>query len=65
MLDAQMREDACTIHDANGAVNFGALRRFALTLIPRDKSVRQGTRGRQKEAGWNNHYLLHLLSRQG
>jgi len=62
VLDVQMGEDACQIHDANGAVNFGALRRFALMLIQRDKTVRQGTRGKQKEAGWNNDYLLHLLS---
>lgn len=62
VLDVQMGEDACQIHDANGAVNFGALRRFALTLIQRDKTVRQGTRGKQKEAGWNNDYLLRLLS---
>ena len=58
----QMREDECPIRDENGASNFAALRRFALTLIKRDKSVRQGTRGKQKEAGWNNDYLLHLLS---
>ena len=62
VLDVQMREDECPIRDENGASNFAALRRFALTLIKRDKSVRQGTRGKQKEAGWNNDYLLHLLS---
>lgn len=62
VLDVQMREDDCQIRDANGAVNFAALRRFALTLVQRDKTVRQGTRGKQKEAGWNNDYLLHLLA---
>lgn len=62
VLDVQMREDQCPIRDANGASNFAALRRFALTLLQRDKTVRQGTRGKQKEAGWNNDYLLHLLS---
>jgi predicted transposase YbfD/YdcC len=62
VLDVQMGEDDCPIRDANGASNFAALRRFALTLLQRDKTVRQGTRGKQKEAGWNNDFLLHLLS---
>ncbi len=62
VLDVQMREDECPIRDEKGASNFAALRRFALTLLQRDKSVRQGTRGKQKEAGWNNDYLLHLLT---
>lgn len=65
VLDVQMGEDQCPIRDANGASNFAALRRFALMLLQCDKTVRQGTRGKQKEAGWNNDYLLHLLSRQG
>jgi predicted transposase YbfD/YdcC len=62
VLDVQMREDDCPIHNANGAVNFAALRRFALSLLQRNKTVRQGTRSKQKEAGWNNDYLLHLFT---
>ncbi|MFM7299289.1 MAG: transposase [Planctomycetota bacterium] len=61
VLDVQMSEDDCPSLDANGASHFAALRRFALTLLQRDKTVRQGTRGKRNEAGWNNDYLLHLL----
>ena len=60
--DMPMSEDQCPSRDANGASNFAALRRFALTLFQRDKTVRQGTRGKQKEAGRNNDYLLHQFS---
>jgi len=63
ILDVQMREDACLIHQTNGATNFALLRRMALTLIQRDETVKRGTKAKQKMAGWDNDYLLHLLTR--
>ena len=61
ILDVQMREDACLIHETNGATNFALLRRMALTLIQRDDTVKRGTRAKQKMAGWDNDYLLSVL----
>ncbi|MDO9018141.1 MAG: ISAs1 family transposase [Deltaproteobacteria bacterium] len=63
VLDVQMGEDACTIHDEVGATNFGLLRRMALTLLQRDDTLKRGVKAKQKKAGWNNDYLLHLLTR--
>ena len=59
----QMGEDACAIHDAAGATNFSLLRRMALTLLQRDDTLKRGVKAKQKKAGWDNDYLLHLLTR--
>lgn len=63
ILDVQMREDDCMIRDPHSATNFAALRRMALMLIKRDDTTDRGVRGKQKKAGWDNDYLLHLLTR--
>ena len=63
--DDPMGEDDGPIRDADGASNFAALRLVALALPPRDQSVRRGTPGAQKEAGWDHDRLLRLRSRQG
>lgn len=63
ILDVQMGEDACPIRDTNGATNFALLRRMALTLLQRDETVKRGTKAKQKMAGWDDDYLLHLLTR--
>ena len=63
ILDVQMGEDACPIRDTNGATNFSFLRRIALMLLQRDETVKQGTKAKQKMAGWDEDYLLHLLTR--
>ena len=63
ILDVQMGEDACPIRDTNGASNFALLRRMALTLLQRDETVKRGTKAKQKIAGWDDDYLLHLLTR--
>ena len=62
ILDAQMGEDACPIHNTNGATNFALLRRIALTLLQRDTTEKRGTKAKQKMAGWDDDYLLHLLT---
>lgn len=62
-LDVQMGEDECPIRDAHGASNFAILRRIALMLVKRDASVKHGARAKQKRAGWDNDFLLHLLTR--
>ena len=62
-LDVQFREDDCTIHNENGASNLATLRRMALMLIRRDQSTKVGARAKQKKAGWDHDFLLHLLTR--
>ena len=62
-LDVQMGEDGCPVRDAHGATNLALLRRIALMLIKRDVGSKKSVRLKQKKAGWDNDFLLHLLTR--
>jgi predicted transposase YbfD/YdcC len=61
VLDVQFGEDQCRARTGNAAENLATLRRLALNLLKRDTTKKRGIRGKQKNAGWNHHYLLHLL----
>src|SRR3569832_1553284 len=60
-LDVAFREDHSRIHSTNGAQNFALIRRLALDALKRDKGVKRGIRGKQKNCGWNHDYLLSIL----
>lgn len=62
-LDVQMGEDDCPVRDAHGATNLALLRRIALMLIKREVGSKKSVRLKQKMAGWDNDFLLHLLTR--
>lgn len=67
VLDVQMGEDACAIHDANAAANVAALQRIALILLRRDDTYRSGKRvkgvaAKQRKANRDTAYLQHLFS---
>jgi len=60
VLDVSFAEDACTIHDSNGAENFSLLRKIALALLKKDPT-NGSIKGKRKRAGWNNDFLLSLI----
>ena len=62
ILDVQFREDDCPIRHEAGAANFGLLRRIVLMLLKRDTTLKRGVRGKQKAAGWDHDFLLHVLT---
>jgi predicted transposase YbfD/YdcC len=62
-LDVQMDEDACPIHDEQGAQNFGALRRLSLMLLKRDTTSKRGIAAKRAKAARNTEYLEHVLTR--
>jgi predicted transposase YbfD/YdcC len=61
-LDVSFREDECRVRVGHGAENLSRLRRLALNLLKRDKSVKVGINGKRLKAGWDEHYLLRLLT---
>jgi predicted transposase YbfD/YdcC len=61
-LDVSFREDERRIRKGYGAENYSRLCRLALNLIKRDKSVKIGVHGKRLKAGWDEHYLLRLLT---
>jgi predicted transposase YbfD/YdcC len=61
-LDVSFREDERRIRKGHGAENYSRLCRLALNLLKRDKSVKIGIHGKRLKAGWDEHYLLRLLT---
>jgi len=61
VLDVQFGEDQSRARTGYAAENLATLRRLALNLLKRDTIKKRGIRGKQKNAGWNHRYLLHLL----
>jgi predicted transposase YbfD/YdcC len=61
-LDVSFREDERRIRKGHGAENYSRLCRLALNLLKRDKSVKIGVHGKRLKAGWDEHYLLRLLT---
>lgn len=61
-LDVSFREDERRIRTGHGAENYSRLCRLALNLLKRDKTVKIGIHGKRLKAGWDEHYLLRLLT---
>jgi predicted transposase YbfD/YdcC len=61
-LDVSFGEDDRRIRKGYGAENYSRLCRLALNLLKRDKSVKIGVHGKRLKAGWDEHYLLRLLT---
>lgn len=64
VLDVQFGEDQSRARSGHAAENLATLRRLALNLLKRDTTKKRGIRGKQKNAGWDHRYLLHLLGVQ-
>jgi predicted transposase YbfD/YdcC len=61
-LDISFREDERRIRKDHGAENYSRLCRMALNLLKRDRSVKIGIHGKRLKAGWDEPYLLRLLT---
>ncbi len=61
ILDVQMGEDACAVHDRVAAENLALVRRAALSILKRDTSVKHGVKLKSSRASCDNRYIEHLL----
>jgi predicted transposase YbfD/YdcC len=62
VLDVAFREDECRVRTRHAAENFALLRRLALHLLRQDTSVKVGIKAKRLRAGWDEDYLLRLLT---
>lgn len=62
ILDVAFREDDCRIRKGHGAQNFAVLRHIALNLLKQETSAKCGIKAKRLKAGWNENYLLKVLS---
>jgi predicted transposase YbfD/YdcC len=61
-LDVVFSEDQSRKRAGNAAENFALLTRIALNVLKNDKSVILSMKIKRHKAGWDNDYLLHLLT---
>ncbi len=63
-LDVTFREDDSRVRNRQLANNLGWLRRFAISLLKRHPSS-HSVKGKTQIAGWNNDFLLQVLTGKG
>lgn len=61
-LDVSFGEDDRRIRRDHGAENFSRLCRMALNLLKSDKTLKVGVKAKRLRAGWDEPYLLRLLT---
>lgn len=62
ILDLAFREDESRVRKGNGPQNFALLRHIALNLLRREDTGKISIRAKRKWAGWDNDYLLKVLT---
>lgn len=62
VLDVAFDEDRRRNSKGNSAENFAILRHIALNLLKREKTTKTGIKGKRLKAGWDENYLLQLLT---
>lgn len=61
VLDMAFDEDRSRIRRGHGPDNFALLRKIALILLKREKTLRRGLEGKRKRAAWDHDYVLKVL----
>jgi predicted transposase YbfD/YdcC len=61
-LDVSFGEDQRRIRKNHGAENFSRLCRMSLNLLKSDKTLKVGIKAKRLRAGWDEPYLLRLLT---
>lgn len=62
VLDMAFREDESRIRKDHGPENFAVLRHIALNLVKQEKTQKASIKGKRLKAGWDEDYLLRILS---
>lgn len=62
VLDVSFREDESRIRKENAPENFAVLRHIALNMIKKETTVKKSIKSKRLRAGWDNDYLLKVLS---
>lgn len=62
ILDMAFREDESRVRKGYGAQNLALLRRLALTLLKREKTVKWGIKAKRFNAACDNSYLIKVLA---
>jgi predicted transposase YbfD/YdcC len=62
VLDLSFREDESRVRTGYAPENLSVIRHLALNLLRQDQTIKGSIKGKRKRAGWDNDYLLAVLS---
>ena len=62
VLDISFREDESRVREGNAPENLAVIRHMALNLLKQDRTVKASIKGKRKRAGWDNDFLLAVIS---
>ena len=62
VLDVSFNEDASRIRKDNSPENLAIIRHIALNLLKQEKTLKVGVKNKRKNAGWDEKYLLKVLT---
>jgi predicted transposase YbfD/YdcC len=62
VLDVTFAEDASRVRRDHGPENLALLRRLALSILQQDSSVKDSIKGKRQRAGWDDDFLLTVLT---
>ena len=62
VLDLSFREDESRVRTGKAPENLALIRHLALNLLRQDRASKTSIKARRKQAGWDNDYLLTILS---
>jgi len=60
-LDVTFKEDQCGARTDYAAQNLALLRHMTVNILKGEITKKRGIKGKQKNAGWNNSYLITFL----
>lgn len=60
-LDVNFKEDQSRLRTKNGAENFAAIRRMALSMLKQETTKKLSMKCKRLLAGWDNEYLLKVI----
>jgi predicted transposase YbfD/YdcC len=62
VLDVAFNEDQSRVRKDHAPANLAVLRQMAVNLLKQEKSAKGGIKAKRLQAGWNDDYLLKVLS---
>lgn len=62
VLDIAFREDDSRVRKGHADENFAIARHIAINKLKNEKSLKRGIKAKRKKAGWDNNYLLKVLT---